>query len=1396
MRRLLLLLVVAGCNAPPPISALDAQACTACHTNLTPAHTKALILCTDCHGQNTDSSDDRRADLLAEFKRTRARYGTGAYQELLDATHVRARQPEFFLANGQSNSIGACFNGATDPNCNFGDETRLGTVDDAIDSEYARDLDYVRFINPGDLRVAHASCGGGNPREGDYAGCHAEEVTRVRRSLMASNAAVVTAAFIGNRGASDARGYMFDYESARGIDSCWRKDQNRFDQACLNDPSRRVYPADDLTSAVAPENAAGTFQAYPGSIKSATDLTSTLPHGGWATRLAGVGGQMLDGSNQPHAELKAVDSKPLSSIDASLVNSSVCAAPVPASTNEPVAGVLRGFRAYYPLLLPGSGKNFDAIAGATLDPLASGIPAANAFNPWGRGHGSGCTGCHMLYANDGISREHEQRNGDPTLQQAGRFPHLDLVDRGAKGAQGMNVLQQTGFDDEKKQQRFYPSRHRLTSRIPTQQCGLCHTFVTRIDLGYSGIFEVEERDVLARAIPARPSSGDITFTTPNGTRVRIFDSQERVENKNGQLVVTTDSRAKDYRAKQQAECKRRNLDCDGLAIYSGDFNNNGELDGDEPDLSGNGELLLPDRVPRELSVDGRQARVLYGGANGSTHLKDVHLEKGMHCIDCHFYQDLHGDGNIYTTNWDHIEIECDDCHGLSVTRAFERERGKLLTSGPNGRNDLMKAKDEFGRAFFEVRKDQAGRERLFQRSRVTAGLEWEVKQVADSAAAPVDGNPDSSPHSDKHLPTRPGEPGQGRKLECYSCHNSFAMNCLSCHYQQNFVKGQAEVFLTGAHMSSKTNFQLFGMVRGPLILGVDGNAEQNRISPFRSSMEAFVSVADCNGDTLAAKVTHSNCRSGKPTSGIGMNNFMPHSVRRETVRDCDTCHTATDAQGRFTNNHILAQTMGLGTGRLTDVGDFLFVASNGDARPTALDVVDIKNESELPKGETSAKNSFPGFIIGNQSDSGAAPRALLRSFGLRANPINLNFVPRDVALVRGWNGNLCTQEKLLNPDIAIVAAGLAGVQVFDVSAPDSKDFLTAGVLPASSSVALPAGANVVGLDHLGPDIADPIVYLADQAAGFETLDLTGFDPATNGPTIDPTKVKKTTGWPAGAPALGVRVMGTVAAVASGTAGLILVDVSNPAAPKTIGTPVPACQLGDPMPCTRSASRVVVQGTVAYLATSSGVVAVDVSNVNAPRVLSVLPTTVAVEDLAISGHLLFAASGTQGLKIIDVTTPIAPTLLTKPLFTDANGGTLSPPINEAHGVVIGVVPTQTWAFVADGTHGVRAVNISTLFDPYRGRPGSTPAPIAADHVKLTLESRDPFTPRDTTVFTDDLPVLTFPTRGSAHTIARGMMLDRITDESGRRLRDSWNPGNSVLSRATMDRMRAQSYRISK
>ncbi|MEE8311659.1 MAG: multiheme c-type cytochrome, partial [Candidatus Binatia bacterium] len=64
---------------------------------------------------------------------------------------------------------------------------------------------------------------------------------------------------------------------------------------------------------------------------------------------------------------------------------------------------------------------------------------------------SGCTACHMVYDDDGLSR-----SSDPVISKS--FPP-------------------------------HPARHRLTTEIPTEQCGHCHFQGGRIGLAYRGIRE-------------------------------------------------------------------------------------------------------------------------------------------------------------------------------------------------------------------------------------------------------------------------------------------------------------------------------------------------------------------------------------------------------------------------------------------------------------------------------------------------------------------------------------------------------------------------------------------------------------------------------------------------------------------------------------------------------------------------------------------------------------------------------------------------------------------------------------------------------------------------------------------------------------------------------------------
>ena len=42
---------------------------------------------------------------------------------------------------------------------------------------------------------------------------------------------------------------------------------------------------------------------------------------------------------------------------------------------------------------------------------------------------------------------------------------------------------------------------------------------------------------------------------------------------------------------------------------------------------------------------------------------DLHFAAGMHCADCHVGSDVHGDGRLYSTSKQQVDIRCEDCHG-------------------------------------------------------------------------------------------------------------------------------------------------------------------------------------------------------------------------------------------------------------------------------------------------------------------------------------------------------------------------------------------------------------------------------------------------------------------------------------------------------------------------------------------------------------------------------------------------------------------------------------------------------------------------------------------------------------------------------------------------------------
>ncbi len=105
-------------------------------------------------------------------------------------------------------------------------------------------------------------------------------------------------------------------------------------------------------------------------------------------------------------------------------------------------------------------------------------------------------------------------------------------------------------------------------------------------------------------------------------------------------------------------------------------------------------------------------------------LSSIHMDLGMHCVDCHFGQDAHGNGHVYGEVAAAIEITCADCHG-TVSRY-----PTLFTTGPAsqpGGTDLSLLRTQDGRKRFEWRDG-----RLYQRAALDPGKEWEMTLVRDT----------------------------------------------------------------------------------------------------------------------------------------------------------------------------------------------------------------------------------------------------------------------------------------------------------------------------------------------------------------------------------------------------------------------------------------------------------------------------------------------------------------------------------------------------------------------------------------------------------------------------------------------------------------------------------------
>jgi hypothetical protein len=872
---------------------------------------------------------------------------------------------------------------------------------------------------------------------------------------------------------------------------------------------------------------------------------------------------------------------------------------------------------------------------------------------------SGCASCHVPYAND-----REEANSAHFAQY---------------GNKGFSF---SGDKSIPKNKPGHPTKHQLTRSIPSAQCVTCHHHQGNGALTmYQGMLWWDQESNYDKVIKV---GAGYPWWDPDKKVLGVDPPYKNVNGPDGiPLMADLYTHNKDMDKVQFSDAHGHRWHF--VRVYKRD--RYGRM------LSENDQVVAendPDKFKKGL------------------HLKDIHLDKGMQCIDCHGAQDAHGggDGKLYTQMRDVIAIRCWDCHGTPAKIAT----GK--TSGLTEVVDLTKETTPFGKPWLEIKGGK-----VIQHSKMKDGLSWEVKQVRDSIDP---AHPAYNAKAAKAMGLRKdGSVGpvaseddlahKTNVMECSSCHASWNSGCYGCHLSVRVNTKTKEIHVGNEPSRVYTDYFPQLLKAENNMMGISGSRQGNKISPFRPANPVFITLAERNRNTA---VHEQPTISSPGFSGFAYTPNPPHTIRNKESRDCEDCHVSKSGD----NNAWLAGVLGMGANGANMTGDFVYVA-NGAGGVQGIRVAEGYEPRPVIGSwlhQQAYPNDYKKFVDGGRklgeahSAMGNNVRSIVRrgEFLFAADGPG-GFRVYDIFAI----GNKAVAQK-------IVPAAFSPLgQVVQVKTTDA----TAVALAANNPMDLSRKSRPENQEQpISPVFR--YAYVTDSAEGLIVVDVNTFsdgDPTNNfikrDATFNPNGVL--TG------ARHITVAGNYAYIAA-KSGLNVVDISTPTSPKllaTVGT-----GLVEPR-------NVQVQFRYAFVLDREGLKVVDVTQPARPRMTAGKVALADARDLYLVRTYAYVAAGAQGLAIIDIERPEAPGA---PSFFNA-GGTL----NDATGVTVGATYAGQYAYVADGKNGLKVVRLIDTGTP--GYLGWSPRPVPE-------------------------VIAWIPTRGSAISVAEGYKRDRPNDESGNQI----------------------------
>ncbi|TAJ51579.1 MAG: hypothetical protein EPO48_13115 [Nevskiaceae bacterium] len=1256
--------------SPSSQSPAEAEAksagCRSCHSDtdrLSMHANPAVVLgCTDCHGGNASirpPTGSSRAEL--------------AYADALNAAHVLPLWPASWTSSANPQSSYTLLN--------------------------RESPEFIRFVNPGDYRVADLACGA----------CHQPLIEASRRSLMA------TAAMFWE-GAAYNNGILPFKRSVTGES-----------YAPANAP--RAFP-DETPLPLKSELLDRAFKAAGGPAPD--PLLSHLP--------AAI-----------HNPVPVDENMRRKGVIETLY-------PLPAWEVTPPADVFRVFER--------GGRNINSIFPETGLPNALGLiqrleePGRPDLKQSNRGPGtgnriavpllnlhktrlndpllwflgtndqpgdyrsSGCTACHVVYAND-----RDPRHSGPYA----KFGH--------------SGTSQSKDPTIPRNEPGHPLQHAFTRAIPTAQCMVCHMHQPNMFMN---------------------SMLGYTMWDYEADAPRMWPEQQRYPS-------DAEIRAINQRNPEEAATRGLWSDPDFL---KGVWDKNPEMkDTQFADYHGHGwnfrAVYKRDKKGNLLDAKGGQvADDDPQKFKKAVHLSSIHVDKGMQCVDCHFSQDVHGTGHIQGEVAQAIEIECQDCHGTADRYPLLRTSGP---AAPAGGSDLSLTRVQDGRRRFQWVKEscfastarndserpamdgRAGahrgemglakdgcengeRKRLIQRSSVTPGLEWEIHLVKDTVTP---GHPRYNAKAARAklmardtqkfswgTDVKEGERAhQDDELMCISCHSSWTTSCFGCHLpiqanwkseRQHFEGGESRNYATYNPQVARDDF---------FMLGKHGEVKGNRIAPVRSSSALVLSSTNSNRERIYIQQP--------PVSAGGYSSqaFAPHYPHTERTTETKTCSDCHLSEARD-NNAWMASLLGLGTNFVNFVG---FNAWAGSSAGIAAVQVTEWDEPQAVIGSYLHRYAYPDWYRAHQERGGKLGNAQRNGSG---EPVR------------------CLQ---LRGEYLYAAEGRKGLRAYDAASIANKGFsqklISAPFSPLGQDirvesadarcVALPTNQPIAPWRNATAQAREdnleqpmhPIYHYALVADAVEGLILVDVDTLQDGEPRN-NFLKRALTWNANGVLKGARHLAIAGSrvYLIADAGLVTLDLDQPLQPK----------LESVLPL-EDGRGVAVQFRYAFVISARGLEVFDLSRPAQPVPVALLPLADA-RRVYLARTYAYIAAGAEGLVIADVQNPEQPRIEQR---TTAEGR-----LRGANDVVIGTTNASLFAYVAD-VSGLQVLQL-TAPDTQPKFYGFSPEPKPQW-------------------------IATWPSEQPLLALSKGLDRDRAVDETGNQIAVFGRIGSRPFTRAEMERL---------